>query len=259
MLVGRQLARMDRSRKRRQRSGETKHGIVELRWMSAPSLIDVPQLGEEAVDRVQKPEARNIGNAEFREAQIFLTPAPGERGALRGENLHEAARDGHQVIARTQVDERRHEVRIELVVAARRTTDACDAKRAVSLERLTAEDDAEVAARDLNRTLGLAGRLVTAKELFGAIPRVALLIEPRDIVTVVSVFRHAKVDVEPFLIGRERALELLRRRRALGQRHVEQQTVGQNARGGRQREAARGQRFPIDLESLETPRTECQR
>src|SRR4051812_42252263 len=102
--------------------------------MSAPRLVDVPQPREEAVDRVEQPEARDVGDAKLREALIFLTPARGKAAALRRQDLDQPTRDRHDILVRTDVDERRHEARIELILARRRFPDACDTQRTRPLE-----------------------------------------------------------------------------------------------------------------------------
>ena len=51
----------------------------------------------------------------------------------------------------------------------------------------------------------------------------------------------------------------MKRRRGIGARNIKDQTVGEDAGRGINREIATGQGFPIDLERLESPRMEIER
>src|SRR5262249_40463010 len=138
--------------------------------------------------------------------------------------------------------------------SCRRAREPRDAQCARALERFSRKQKPEVASSHLDRPLGLPGGFVATKELFRAIARIAFAIQARDVVPAVLILGNAKVDVEPVLVGGKRTLERLRRRTRLRLRHVEEQTVGQDAGRGRQREASGRQRLSIDLELPEPPR-----
>src|SRR4051812_46265857 len=111
------------------------------------------------------------------------------------------------MVAGRDVDERRHEARVQLVVACRGARYARDAQCARAIEGLAAEHQPEVSPRHLDGALRLSRGLVATQQLAGAIARVAIAIEPGHVVPTIPVFRNAEVDVEPFLVRGERALE----------------------------------------------------
>src|SRR5437868_5120312 len=112
--------------------------------MPAAGLVDMTQLGEIAVDRVQQPERGDVGQPELRKALVLLTPAAREAAAPRRKDLDQTTGDRHHVIAGGDVDERRDETRIELERPGRGPRDAGHPQDAGSVERLTAKQKSKI-------------------------------------------------------------------------------------------------------------------
>jgi hypothetical protein len=75
----------------------------------------------------------------------------------------------------------------------------------------------------------------------------------------VSILGNGEIDVEVLLLGREGALQLFRRGRRIGAWHVEQQTIGEDSRRGRNREGTARQGLSIDVQAPKSPWAKCQR
>jgi hypothetical protein len=71
------------------------------------------------------------------------------------------------VLARADVDQRRHVRRVELERAGGAANDARERQRDMALDRFALEQEAQVLARDLDRLLGQAGVLVASRDDFG--------------------------------------------------------------------------------------------
>src|SRR5689334_9463762 len=126
--------------------------------MTASCFVEMTQNREMAVDRVQQPEARDVGDPEVGEALILLPAHSSELRALRREDLDEASRDRHDVLARLDVGQGGDERRRQLMSTAGRSRYAGDANDGAPVRRFALEQNADVVARDLDRPLQFARR-----------------------------------------------------------------------------------------------------
>src|SRR5262245_23155480 len=81
-------------------------------WVLCP-VKKVSQYWRVCIETVQEPEIRDIRLPEIDKTLVFFPPHSGKIGAFCRDDLKQSTRDGHQVIARRDIEQRRNEVRVQ--------------------------------------------------------------------------------------------------------------------------------------------------
>ena len=211
------------------------------------------------VERVQQPEAADIGDGEVGEPLVALAPAAGEGAALGREPLDEAAGEREQRRTGRDVEQRRYEGRIERQLARRGACNARDRQRRDAFGALPLENQPQARRGDLDRSLGEAGGLVAHQLFVGLPPGPVALAAARHVAGAGPVLRHGEVHAQRALVGGEGIGEQARCRRRTARWHVEEQAVGKASRGAGEHERAAGERLVVEGEARDAPRTERER
>ena len=216
-------------------------------------LKEVPEFREMEVDGVEQPEVGDVRRPELGEAEVLLTADAGQHAALGGQDLNQAPGDGGQVIAGREIEQRRHEMGVQVESPGPGSPDAGHRQRGAFLPRIAFRQQAIVLAGHLHGLFSQAGVFVAHRHHFGQVTGVGALVGDGNIEPGMAVIGNRQVDVERILVRRKRAGQGYGGRRRLGSREVEQQAIGEDSGGFRNPELTRRERLPADLERDEAP------
>ena len=254
VVVGGKIAGMNLERERGERAGEGEHRLVEPGWVPVAGFEDVLDQREMGVDGIEKPETRDIGGAEIGETQVLHPPRAAEHETLGREDLHQAPGDFVEPFARADIEQRRNAFGIEAERAGGRLEHARHADRGKALPRFAFGEQAEILARHHHRLLAESGILVAQHRGLGLVARVDIAGLKGNVDAGQLLMRDGEIDVARLLIGIEEIEQRLFRRRRIGIRDIEEESVREDAGRLRERQVAAGQFLAIEAELLETPR-----
>ena len=145
------------------------------------------------------------------------------------QNLHQAARDGRQVVVAFEIEQRRYEARVQVKGICFCLLDARRPEVRIAVERLTLRQNPEIGARHLDGFLGEPGILVAEQLDFGPVAGAVVARRAGDVQAALAVLGYGEVDIERRLVLLEALGQRLQRRRCIGAGNVEQQAVGKHA------------------------------
>ena len=224
--------------------------------MAAARFEEVAEQRERRVDGVEQPETGDIRGREIGQALILLPPQAGYGAGTCVEDFHQTPRDRDQVIAGVEIEQRRHEGRVQLEGAGLGAPHARRAQRGIAVARFAFAKQAKVLVRHLHRFFREAGGFVAEELNLRAVARAALTRRPFHVEAALTVLGNGQIEIERGLVRLETIGQQLWRRRGVGAGYVKHQAVGKNPGGARNTERAAGQLLLADLHLGETPRAE---